>query len=124
VAANRGEGRDYLALAALRDTFPGQQRVEMRNLDLAFGGSQPGNIGPAVIALDTNLPTSLGEEFHFAIVYDSAAGELRHYRNGVLEGSRATAIALGHLSDVNNWIGRSHWTSDANFEGSINEFLC
>jgi hypothetical protein len=26
------------------------------------------------------------------------------------------------LNDVNNWLGRSNWTSDANFDGSFNEF--
>jgi hypothetical protein len=117
-----GDGQDYLAYAALRDTFPSRQRIEMRNLDPAFGGTQPGNVGPAVVSLDTNIPTALGEEFHFAIVYDSAAGELRHYRNGLLAGSRPVETALGSLNDVNNWIGRSNWTSDDNFEGAINEF--
>ena len=47
-----------------------------------------------------------------------------------LNGTLATGIAnpmdapiqLRNLSDVNNWLGRSNWTADSNFQGSLNEF--
>lgn len=117
-----GDGLDYLAYAALRDMNPDRQRVEMRNFDPEFGGASPGTVDQATAPMDTNVSTTLGEEFHFAIVYDSNAGALRLYRNGLMVRSRPIQIALGNLNDVNNWIGRSNWTSDANFEGEINEF--
>jgi hypothetical protein len=29
---------------------------------------------------------------------------------------------LGDLNDVNNWLGRSNWTADANLNGTFDEF--
>jgi hypothetical protein len=31
-------------------------------------------------------------------------------------------LQLGNLNDVNNWLGRSNFTSDGNFDGMLNEF--
>jgi hypothetical protein len=114
-----GEGLDYLALAAQRGDDINTQRLELRDQDPATG---------RITTVDANIPTNLGEQFHVAVVYDSdgapLSGEpvLRLYRDGRLVGENQTNIELADINDVNNWLGRSNWTNDANFEGSFDEF--
>ncbi len=114
-----GDGLDYLALAAERGTDTNTQRLEMRNEDPAGGG---------VTTVDSNEPTDVGEEFQMTVVYDSNGTpltgdpELRLYRDGRLVGQATTTIELADINDVNNWLGRSNWTADSNFEGSFDEF--
>ena len=43
------------------------------------------------------------------------------YRDGEWVATQPVTIALGNLNDVNNWLGRSNWTADANTQGSYNE---
>jgi hypothetical protein len=117
-----GEGQDYFILSASRGTNINQQRFEFRNLDPAFGGASAGNITGTTQLLDTNLSTTLGTPFHFAIVFDSAADQVREYRDGALVGSGTVTFELGNLNDVNNWLGRSNWTADSNLQGSFDEF--
>ena len=117
-----GEGQDYLALAASHGMDINRQRLEIRNLDNAAGGMNSGSVSGSPQTLDTGLATTLGETFHFAAVYDGAKGELRHYRNGILEGALPVSIELANLNDVNNWLGRSNWTADANLQGAFDEF--
>ena len=110
-----------------RGTDNNVQRLSMRNLDPAYGGADPGTVAGTEQLLDTSVPTQLGEEFHFAAVYDSDGGVgggpvMRVYRNGELIAAQAVSIALGNLNDVNNWLGRSNYTADANTQGSYNEF--
>lgn len=113
-------------VTATRVTFQGTdvnvQRFEIRNLDPAYGGGAPGTVGGTTQLLDTSIPTTLGEPFHFAVVYDSSADEVREYRDGNLVGSAAVTIELGSLIDVDNWLGRSNWTGDGNLQGSYDEF--
>ncbi len=47
---------------------------------------------------------------------------MRVYRDGEFVDSKAVTVELGNLNDVNNWLGRSNWTADANTQGSYNEF--
>jgi hypothetical protein len=121
-----GEGQDYFMLSAGRGTNISQQRFELRNLDPAFGGADAGTVGGTQQLLDTNIPSTIGQEYHFAAVYDSDGDngnpQLREYRNGQLMGTQGVTIRLGNMNDVNNWLGRSNWTNDANFQGSYNEF--
>ena len=95
------------------------QRLELRNEDPAGGG---------VTTVDSNEATELGEQIHMTVVYDSdgtpliGTPALRLYRDGRLVGEDSTNIELADINDVNNWLGRSNWTADANFEGSFDEF--
>jgi hypothetical protein len=67
------------------------------------------------------MPT--GVLVHFAVVVDGAARTLTLYQDGVLIGSVDTVdISLSRLNDVNNWIGRSQWTFDDEFQGTVSEF--
>lgn len=117
-----GEGQDYFMLSAFRGTDVNVQRFEFRNMDPAFGGADAGDVTGTTQLLDTSIPTTIGEQFHFAIVFDSAADEVREYRNGQLVDTGAVTFELGNLNDVNNWLGRSNWTADANLQGSFDEF--
>lgn len=122
------EGLDYLFLSAQRGGEANQHRVEFRNEDPAGGG---------ITTVDFDIEKELPETFHFAVVYDpegnpildfllNPTGEftpaLKVYANGELVAEGGTSLELSDLNDVNNWLGRSNWTNDANFEGTFDEF--
>ena len=83
---------------------------------------------------DPNIAYTLATQRHVAVVYNSTGGtvpgmaSLSIYLDGVLVPAAAagnpadTPLQLKNLNDVNNWLGRSNWTPDANFGGSFNEF--
>jgi hypothetical protein len=119
-----GEGLDYIMLSANRGAANNnnQQRFEFRNQD-AVGGGPAG----AISTFDTNLATTIGQQFHYAVVVNADGGgpgmaSIDVYRNGIRQGGGNTAIQLANLNDVNNWLGRSNWTADQTFNGQFNEF--
>jgi hypothetical protein len=65
---------------------------------------------------------------HYVVVYDSDGDPLSGqptisaYAEGQLVGSTNTDIRLADIDDVNNWLGRSNWTNDANLAGTYDEF--
>ena len=70
--------------------------------------------GPAL------LPTAV--LVHVAAVVDGAAKTLTLYQDGVSLGSvDLVDVSLTRLNDVNNWIGRSQWTFDDEFQGTVSE---
>ena len=106
-----GSGADYILLSASIGWNINVQHVEIRDADSGRGNS-----------IDSQGATTLGEEYHVAVVFDSGAGEIRYYRNGSLLSFFATDINLRDIDDVNNWLGRSNWTGDENLQGTLNEF--
>lgn len=113
-----GEGKDYFLLSMNRGTEANTQRIEIRNENPAGGG---------VSTIDSNVMQILGEPFHFAVTFDAGAGTggtnlVTNYRNGVVASSGETAINLDDINDVNNWLGRSNWTGDANAQANFDEF--
>ncbi len=66
--------------------------------------------------------TVLGQFTHHVVEYDAAAQQWRWYRNGVLTASFADAAGVATLADVNVWLGRSQFTSDADWNGTMHEF--
>jgi hypothetical protein len=87
-----GTGTDYFLLSASRGTNYNQQRIEIRNEDPAGGG---------FATFDSDVPTLPGDSFHFAVTWeDTGVGTSR----------------------VNNWLGRSNWTGDANTNATYDEF--
>jgi hypothetical protein len=107
-------GTDYLQFSAQSPTSPTRKRLALRD----NAGTEQG-----VNLVD---PATLGQQFHFAVVYDAEGNGgspiVRYYRNGSLIGSLVTRIGLAKIEDVNNWLGRSNHTSDPNLNGSFNEF--
>jgi hypothetical protein len=110
------QGMDYLMLSAARGTNTVQHRLEMRNVD----------DGNAITTIDfDDDPEGVN---HYVVVYDSDGDPLTGqpvlsaYAEGRLVGSSTTAITLEDINDVNNWLGRSNWTNDANLAGTYDEF--
>lgn len=80
------------------------------------GGGANGSIVPGGRA-------PLHEEMLYTYVQDDAAGRVRFYINGVLQGTVASTgiMKLQDLNDNNCWLGRGQWP-DPLFAGSFNEF--
>jgi len=62
-----------------------------------------------------------GQDVHFAVVYDAAAGAVRLYRNGVRVQIGPVTYPLSVIEDRNVYLGRSQWT-DPYFAGQYDEF--
>ncbi len=113
------EGLDYLMLSASRGGNTNDHRLEIRDVDPGGGGIATGDF-----SIDKELPDTK----HYAVVYDSdgtpvSGGPLISvYADGELMVETSTSIQLSDINDVNNWLGRSNWTNDANLEGSFDEF--
>jgi hypothetical protein len=122
-----GSGQDYIVFSASRGTNISQQRTGTRNNNANFLGSAAGTVGETETLVDTNIAHTLDTQRHVAVVFNSAGGttttpaSLTVYINGVRRATGNTAIQLRNLNDVNDWLGRSNWTSDANFDGMVNE---
>jgi len=116
-----GAGLDYIILSASRGGNNDQQRAEVRNEDPVGGGPT------GTATSDSNEATVLGTPYHFALVFDADGVDadtatMTTYRNGVEVAAGTSDIQLGHINDVNNWLGRSNWTGDANMQGSFDKF--
>jgi hypothetical protein len=59
---------------------------------------------------------------HLAVVVDATNGLMTLYRDGATEGSATFRDSLSLLSDVNNWLGRSQYTGNDSFGGTLDEF--
>lgn len=109
-----GNGQEYIILAAHRGTTPDTQRMD------AYINASPVN------TTDTQAVYPLNQEHLFTFVWDDIGGGLSTqswYLNGVLQGqSGQFAMQLSQINDVNNWLGRSNWTADANTDGTYDMF--
>lgn len=112
-----GVGTDYLLLSAARGTDYNAQRIEVRNEDPAGGG---------IATFDSGVATTFGQAFHFAVAWENdgdGTSTINYWRDGIhltIDGD--VGSELGDLNDVNNWLGRSNWTADANLNGTFDEF--
>lgn len=112
-----GVGTDYLLLSASRGTDYNAQRIEVRNEDPAGGG---------IATFDSGVATTFGQAFHFAVAWENdgdGTSTINYWRDGIhltIDGD--VGSELGDLNDVNNWLGRSNWTADANLNGTFDEF--
>jgi Concanavalin A-like lectin/glucanases superfamily len=66
------------------------------------------------------LPTDRAS--HIAVVLDSKALLASLYVDGAQVASLVLPTRQHNVSDVNNWLGRSLYRTDPNFEGSFDEF--
>ncbi len=100
-----------------------QQRFETR-INGVGAGDTTGQYGIS----DTNLATTAGTEYHYVLTFQSGVGAFAStggraswYRNGTLVASLDTSFRLNQIQDVNNWLGRSHWSGDRNTHAAYNE---
>ncbi|GAA5481029.1 PQQ-dependent sugar dehydrogenase [Haloferula sargassicola] len=108
--------RDQFILSVSRDGNINQQRFSMR---LDSGGEQ---------SADSSLTTATGTEYHYTVTFESGVGtypttggRMIFYRNGTQQAALDIDDRLTDLTDVNNWLGRSQWSSDSNSAISYNE---
>lgn len=106
---SQGTGRSFLFLA------PGSNASDVLRAAVSLNGSGGERIVDAPFI-------AAGARTHLAIVFDDAADTLLLYRDGSLKGSVSVTMQLSMIADVNNWLGRSQFASDADFRGSIHEF--
>jgi hypothetical protein len=72
--------------------------------------------------VETTTQLAPGVLVHLAVVVDGTAKTLTLYQDGISIGSVALLdTSLTRLNDVNNWIGRSQWTFDDEFQGTVTE---
>jgi hypothetical protein len=76
----------------------------------------------AEVVVDSTNQLPADSEHHVAVVVDAQGHTLRLYIDGALAGSTAFQNQLSELSDVNNWLGQSQFSTDPLFEGSLLEF--
>jgi autotransporter-associated beta strand protein len=94
---------NYILLSAAVATDLNSQRFESK-------------VGGATVSLDSGLPTAVGVLHHYAITYTStgaSTGRWQWYRDGDAVAYLNVAYPLSSLQDVNNWLGRSAYASDA-----------
>lgn len=90
---------------------------QIGNNTLRFGIKE--GTGPEVPQLNAAaLP--VGQDIHFALVYDTASGAARLYVNGQRVAIGAIVHPLSVLEDINVYLGRSQWT-DPYFAGEFDE---
>jgi Concanavalin A-like lectin/glucanases superfamily len=106
-------GTNYIMLSANTGNNP-NQRLEH------IGGFSPNPGGGTT--RDSQRSRILNTELHIAVTYEAAIGEWKWYQNGALMESVPDASGLSSIPDVNNWLGRSQWSGDANFQGFYDEF--
>jgi hypothetical protein len=75
--------------------------------------------GTAVATGSSAFP--IGAPVHVALVLDPVGGSIALFVDGVQVGSAASTAALSGLRDGDNWLGRSHLTSDPNLDGTLTE---
>lgn len=63
-----------------------------------------------------------GSVKHVTVVVNDTSDQLIVYVDGVSVASQAYTGHLSSISNVNNWLGRSQFSGDAEFGGSISEF--
>jgi hypothetical protein len=66
------------------------------------------------------LPTNV--ETCVTVTYSPARGVMKVYLNGTVILSGTAVIPLSAIIDINNWLGKSEFPSDAYFYGSYDEF--
>jgi concanavalin A-like lectin/glucanase superfamily protein len=90
------------------------------NTDLRAAYTTGGPALERVVNAPTPLPFTV--PIQVAVVIDGVAQTLALYQGGVLIGTAPTAdTTLRSLNDVNNWLGRSQFAPDEEFQGVLDE---
>jgi len=87
-------------------------------LRAAFSTAGPGG----EVVLDAAGPVVAEQLAQLAVVVDDENDVFALYRDGVLKASTAFDQSLSALNDVNNWLGRSQYESDAELGALLHDF--
>jgi rhamnogalacturonan endolyase len=105
---NGASGQSYLFYTPKGST--GNARAVIRDV----GGAERG--------IDASAPAAQGYTNMAAVVVDASAGTLALYLNGALVSTTPLAgIDIGAVNETLAYLGRSQYSSDAGFSGSIDE---
>lgn len=108
----------------------GDTLVLLVNRSTNLNGQRQGNRHDSgtEIRSDSDLATTAGQAYHYVLVFEDGAGsfgasggQVRWYRDGVLAATADVDYRLSDLQDVNNWLGRSQWSSLSNAHVSYDE---
>lgn len=106
----RGKGKSFVMLTPFSGSGDGR--------DLTMQAGTPA-LGVIQIATDRSIRD--GAVHQVAVVFRSGTrAEL--YLDSQLLGTRATAMKLSDIEDVNDWLGQSQFLPDNNFGGTYTEF--
>jgi hypothetical protein len=106
----RAMGKSFVMVTPYSQTGDGQ--------DLTM---QAGTPALGVIQIATNNSIRDGNTHQVGAVFRSGV-RLELLLDGVLLGIRPTRMKLSDIDDVNNWLGQSQFSADANFGGTYLEF--
>jgi len=106
----QGVGNSHLVLAA-RD-----------NVQLVPTGAMRTMTGTSSLKVYGNSLPPAGTLVHYALVFDGTNDSMSLYVDGTLQGSTPITLELTALLDVNCYLGRSQFTQDPHFLGSLEEF--
>jgi hypothetical protein len=112
--ANEGEqgtGKTYLFLTADTGGAGGTIRAAY---------SIDGNANETVV--NAAAPLESGVMHHLAVVIDDQSDQMLLYLDGQQQDSIGFDGSLGAINDVNNWLGRSQYSADSEFDGILHEF--
>jgi hypothetical protein len=71
---------------------------------------------------DENTSAFNNQDLHFVLTWDEASGQVKYYENGKEVGTLPSGVLMSDINDINDWLGRSQFTADANFQGEYDEF--
>ena len=130
--AGNGVAADTFFFAGMRNLNNNQQQAGVENESPL--GPVLGTVNGAQIVSNPNVTSALGTQVHVAVTLikdgsDTDAGvfpRLITYINGAQVGNVLATAANPHqfenIHDVNNWLGKSNYNGDAQFNGVFNEF--
>ena len=75
----------------------------------------------SVVIIDGVRPADVGGATHIAVTFDPVEEIATLYVDGAPAGADPFELDLALLDDVNNWIGRSNYSADRGFYGSVTE---
>jgi hypothetical protein len=91
--------------------------------EVMFGAFKRANQDPAAeTRAPARQPLPNGVLSQLVLVVDDTHDVMTLYRDGALEGSRPFLDSLSMLNDINNWLGRSQYSFDPQFNGTFYEF--
>ena len=109
-----GEGMEYIMISAMNGTDQNTHRLEYRENQVTLNTT------------DGSSVYTLGSQHLWTFVWDDIGGgqatQAYYFDGNLVAQSTPFNASLTNLNDVNNWLGRSNWTGDANTDGTYDQF--